>query len=724
MKQIIAIASQQALDENTCASTCYPNSWLMSKMISATLQDLDPLQQALTRGSAAHDFINAPLVLDYLELKWKCTTPNLDRRNPLDYTINEGFSTYNSGNGNISLHERGDEVGYACFELGGATAEVSLLRLLQGWDRAPTMVRRFKRKLLLHGFPHTTVLPGAQFLLAGLLGKPTEFFLVPFVRFLFETFSYLTMLGLYSSSVALQYSDVIPVDEILFYLFAAGLLFREILEFRDALPPSISSFSSVTSSPSADATSSDDGGGHGSPEPDSVAARAREEPSGVSQRRVTSGLRRYFSKDNWNILDTASIFCILLAFTFRIIAYIEDFNQAATTILGNTLIGQASIKANNSRFALAAIAPLLFARVLSLAQVDNTFGPMTQIIWNMLFHLARFSVFMLVVMVSFALAFHSLYSDPNCSEGDELFESYSTIRESLLDMFKAMLGDPNFNRFEAGRNLTCTGPSWEFDAGITLLTMYVVLQAILMLNLLIAVLSTVHDTVSENAITEFHLARSQFIQASAASVEGGRLPPPLNLLMAAILIVVDVFGEICHWVGKCLCCVCNGRCGGGKPLPVAASASAAAASGGAGGDARRRPVEEKGPGMIPARDVGPVVPDAAAGFTAPAAAPAFDASADEVKGQGDPGVGGGGNGLVGTSSTAASSEVSRGGDDGLVPMTERPTVKRAVGGLERLLFAISMGPVALALSAVLWAISIPSLAGRISQWILVSSLTY
>lgn len=52
-------------------------------------------------------------------------------------------------------------------------------------------VLRFKEKHLLHGFPHTTVLPGTQFLLAGLLGKPTDFFLVPFVRFMFETFSYL-----------------------------------------------------------------------------------------------------------------------------------------------------------------------------------------------------------------------------------------------------------------------------------------------------------------------------------------------------------------------------------------------------------------------------------------------------------------------------------------------------------------------------------------------------
>ncbi|CAM9389279.1 unnamed protein product, partial [Ectocarpus sp. 8 AP-2014] len=277
----IAIASQQALDEKAYAlcsvlRACCLENWIVSKMISATLQDLDPLQQALTRGSDAHDFINAPLVLDYLELKWKCTTPNLDRRNSLDYTINEGFSTYRSGNGKYTLPERGVEIGDTFFERGGTTAEESLLRLLQGWDRGPMRVLHFKEKHLLHGFPHTTVLPGTQFLLAGLLGKPTDFFLVPFVRFMFETFSYLVMLGLYWSSVAIQYSDVIPADEILFYLFAAGLLFREILEFRDALPPSLSSSSSPTSSPSDDTMSSDDGGGHASSEPDSAAARARE----------------------------------------------------------------------------------------------------------------------------------------------------------------------------------------------------------------------------------------------------------------------------------------------------------------------------------------------------------------------------------------------------------------------------------------------------------------
>lgn len=70
-------------------------------------------------------------------------------------------------------------------------------------------------------------------------------------------------------------------------------------------------------------------------------------------------------------------------------------------------------------------------------------------------------------------------------------------------------------------------------------------MAILMLNLLIAVLSTVHDSVNENAEMEFHLARNKFVQNSSSAVTDGRLPPPFNLLVALTGLVVDVFGTIC-----------------------------------------------------------------------------------------------------------------------------------------------------------------------------------
>ena len=39
--------------------------------------------------------------------------------------------------------------------------------------------------------PHLSVLPGLQFSLAGILGKPGTFYNVPVIRFVFEIFSYL-----------------------------------------------------------------------------------------------------------------------------------------------------------------------------------------------------------------------------------------------------------------------------------------------------------------------------------------------------------------------------------------------------------------------------------------------------------------------------------------------------------------------------------------------------
>ena len=69
--------------------------------------------------------------------------------------------------------------------------------------------------------------------------------------------------------------------------------------------------------------------------------------------------------------------------------------------------------------------PIVFDRISHLPQI----------IWAMLFHLARFSVFMLLLMAGFALAFYSLYAE---CDGD-LGTAFSTPGVALLSMFKAML---------------------------------------------------------------------------------------------------------------------------------------------------------------------------------------------------------------------------------------------------------------------------------------------
>lgn len=136
--------------------------------------------------------------------------------------------------------------------------------------------------------------------------------------------------------------------------------------------------------------------------------------------------------------------------------------------------------------------------------------------------------------------------------------------------------DPKFDGFDSDSDL-CNGPAWEYDAGITLLSIYMLTMAILMLNLLIAVLGTVHDNVSQRAEIEFNLARNQFIQRGASVVNDGHLPPPLNLVMAVTLIVVDIVGEVRYQLGRCP-----------KSLPSPdherSAAAAPAASGGGGGE--------------------------------------------------------------------------------------------------------------------------------------------
>lgn len=55
---------------------------------------MDPLQRALDRGSKALDFINSPLVMDYVHVKFSCSLPNWTSGSLTPRTINPGFYKY------------------------------------------------------------------------------------------------------------------------------------------------------------------------------------------------------------------------------------------------------------------------------------------------------------------------------------------------------------------------------------------------------------------------------------------------------------------------------------------------------------------------------------------------------------------------------------------------------------------------------------------------------
>ncbi|CAN0375918.1 unnamed protein product, partial [Ectocarpus sp. 13 AM-2016] len=72
-------------------------SWRTSPAISSWYSGpdyMDPLQRALDRGSKALDFVNSPLVLDYVHAKFSCTLPNWALSSAIPKTINAGFYKY------------------------------------------------------------------------------------------------------------------------------------------------------------------------------------------------------------------------------------------------------------------------------------------------------------------------------------------------------------------------------------------------------------------------------------------------------------------------------------------------------------------------------------------------------------------------------------------------------------------------------------------------------
>lgn len=99
-------------------------------------------------------------------------------------------------------------------------------------------------------------------------------------------------------------------------------------------------------------------------------------------------------------------------------------------------------------------------------------------------HTLRFSAFIAMVMLSFALAFHAVFHtcstphDLECpTEGDEDFplgDAFGTFGDSFVTVFASALGGPDFDLFEeAGRDCRCNLPDGARNAGIFLMVVSV-----------------------------------------------------------------------------------------------------------------------------------------------------------------------------------------------------------------------------------------------------------
>ena len=125
-------------------------------------------------------------------------------------------------------------------------------------------------------------------------------------------------------------------------------------------------------------------------------------------------------------------------------------------------------------------------------------APFLQVLWRLMSQTVRFSAFIIVVITSFALAFHAVFA--TCDEGSDLYEKFGTFAAALQSVFGAGLGEfgDTLGGFVDAEEYCAENPAprlLEF-AGVVLLLAYLVVMTVVLLNLLIAVLSSEHQKAS------------------------------------------------------------------------------------------------------------------------------------------------------------------------------------------------------------------------------------
>lgn len=141
--------------------------------------------------------------------------------------------------------------------------------------------------------------------------------------------------------------------------------------------------------------------------------------------------------------------------------------------------------------------------------------------------LLRFGSVMLVVMIGFAMALHVLLRD---------LEDFG---DTFLSLFKTMLGDTDFfTDFSGGR----------YDIVATILVVvYLFIVNVMLLNLLIAILSTAHAQVQEDVGGEFQVSNARIVDYYRTVVDKELLPVPFNLLQLVLSLPIY---HIANWSAR------------------------------------------------------------------------------------------------------------------------------------------------------------------------------
>eukprot|EP01048_Picozoa_sp_COSAG05_P013366 COSAG05_NODE_1418_length_4940_cov_2.779384_1_plen_1202_part_00 len=203
-----------------------------------------------------------------------------------------------------------------------------------------------------------------------------------------------------------------------------------------------------------------------------------------------------------------------------------------TGILGLALIESASFDSESTAYdpikpardALAVALVFVWCRLLQLFRASKSIGPLIPVILRMLAEVAKFGSVMLVMIVGFSLAMHSiLRPEANFSVLNETTDfgwrsEYETLAATAWTLSYASIGAFNYD---------FSGAAHQAVAQI-LFGLYVVMMLLALLNLLITLLMKRYDEVSEEMAKQFSFVRASSVFWQQDSVVSGA-PPSLLL---------------------------------------------------------------------------------------------------------------------------------------------------------------------------------------------------
>ena len=210
-----------------------------------------------------------------------------------------------------------------------------------------------------------------------------------------------------------------------------------------------------------------------------------------------------YLSDKWNYFDIFILFIFLTIIIIRFGLYLT-YTEGATPDL---LIVAEQLMGINIIFS--------FLRILNVCNIHPVLGPLLFMLRKMISDMIMFFCILSVFLGGFSLGLTKIYH----RIGD--ISELNTISSTTMKLFCALFGDFEMDDFKVSDNLLI-----EYT-GSSIFILYLVIAAIILINLFIAMLSNTYAIIQEDAEKEWKYSRVSLIITYS---KYSSIPPPLNII--------------------------------------------------------------------------------------------------------------------------------------------------------------------------------------------------